>query len=96
MSRKIGGKLGWGKATLSVGRLQGGRCAKATKANRKRRHCTRSSPVGKPISQRADAGRDIVTITRSALPPGQYQLTVTPSTPGHEGTPTTTTITVIG
>jgi hypothetical protein len=83
-------------ARLDSGRQQGARCAKATKANRQHPRCTRSTPVGGPIAKQATAGTGTLALVRPTLPPGRYQLTATPSTPGHEGIPQSATFTITG
>jgi alpha-tubulin suppressor-like RCC1 family protein len=83
-------------ARLDVGRQLGDRCAKATKANRKRSRCTRSTSVGGPIVKQALAGAGTLALVRPALPPGRYQLTATPSTPGHDGIPQAAGFTITG
>jgi alpha-tubulin suppressor-like RCC1 family protein len=83
-------------ARLSVGRQLLSGCAKATEANDKRRRCTRATPLGNPIDRQAVAGADTLAITRPTLVPGRYRLTATPSTPGREGVPQSTSLMITG
>jgi alpha-tubulin suppressor-like RCC1 family protein len=78
---------------LSSGRLVHGHCAKPSDGNGKRPPCTRATEVGNPLTKRADAGVNRLTLIEPALPPGRYRLSVTPASSG-KGSAAQTTIQV--
>ncbi len=83
-------------ANISAGRLVKSRCVKPTKANRRHRRCARRTALHGQITRTARHGANTITIIRSTLPPGTYQLTVTPRSGARAGTPETATIIITG
>ncbi len=77
-------------ARSQPGRLAGTKCAKPTRANRRRRHCTRLLIV-RSVSVRGKAGTNTIALLGNlaggrALRIGSYRLTATPTSASGKGT----------
>jgi outer membrane protein assembly factor BamB len=82
------------------GRKVKGRCVKPTHKSHKRPRCTRFVPVHGRITLLGKVGSNVFTFTGKIgghkLGPGSYQLTATPTTGGHTGTPQKVAFKVVG
>jgi hypothetical protein len=83
-----------GFARVSVGRRVNHRCVFPERPNHKHPRCTRLIPLPRPIARTAGQGTNTVTITRTNLTPGTYQLTITPAGASKTGKPQQATITI--
>jgi hypothetical protein len=81
-------------ARVSAGRRVNGRCSTPTRRNHHHPRCTRLTTLPGTITRTAKPGANEITITRAQLPPGAYQLTITPTAAAHTGKPTIMTITI--
>lgn len=81
-------------ARVNTGRRVNGRCTKPTRRNHRHPHCTRLTTLPGSITRTAKPGANQITITRTNLAPGTYQITITPEAAPDTGKPHTTTITI--
>jgi hypothetical protein len=83
----------------SSGRRAGARCVKPSRANRKRKACSRLASVPGTFRRKRSAGADGFRFTGRlgghTLRPGRYQLVATPTDNGHARQPTRASFRII-